>query len=104
VLRAVTEVAGYDETVADFWRRRINSYMERAAGRLEEDRRRGVLSADLDPRATAFVTGWAVERTISEHVRTHGPPADRAFAQALARAIWLATYGDAPTEPRATPR
>ncbi|MGH7747660.1 MAG: TetR/AcrR family transcriptional regulator [Candidatus Dormibacteria bacterium] len=96
VLRAVTEVAGYDETVATFWRRRINSYMERAAGRLEADRRQGLLAEELDPHATAFVTGWAVERSISEHVRSHGPQADRGFAQALARAIWLATYGDAP--------
>jgi AcrR family transcriptional regulator len=96
VLRAITEVAGYDETVAGFWRRRINSYVERAAGRLEEDRRQGRVAQELDPRATAFVIGWAVERTISEHIRTHGPQADRPFAQALARAIWLATFGDAP--------
>lgn len=96
VLRAITEVAGYDETVADFWRRRINSYAELAARRLEEDRRRGLVAEDLDPRATAFVIGWAVERTISEHIRTHGAQADRPFAQALARAIWLATFGDAP--------
>lgn len=96
VLRAITEVAGYDETVAGFWRQRINSYAELAARRLEEDRHRGLVAPELDPRATAFVIGWAVERTISEHIRTHGQQSDRAFAQALARAIWLATFGDAP--------
>jgi AcrR family transcriptional regulator len=96
VLRAITEVAAYDETVADFWRRRINSYAEQAARRLEEDRRLGRVAPELDPRATAFVIGWAVERTISEHIRTHGPQSDRSFAQALGRAIWLATFGDAP--------
>jgi AcrR family transcriptional regulator len=104
VLRAVTEVAGYDETVAGFWRQRINSYVERAAGRLDEDRREGRVAEDLDPRATAFVTGWAVERTISEHTRLHGAPSDRPFAQALGRAIWLATYGDAPAGGSAAPR
>jgi hypothetical protein len=50
------------------------------------------------------VIGWAVERTISEHVRAHGAAADRSVAQALARAIWLVTYGDAPTEPAPGPR
>lgn len=104
VLRAVTEVAAYDDTVAEFWRRRINSYMERAAGRLDEDRRQGRVAEDLDPRAMAFVTGWAVERTISEHTRIHGAQADRAFARALGRAIWLATYGDAPAGGSAAPR
>ncbi|HEX3607536.1 MAG TPA: TetR/AcrR family transcriptional regulator [Candidatus Dormibacteraeota bacterium] len=94
VLRAITEVAGYDETVAAHWRTRINSYVDRAAGRLEEDRRTGRVGQGVDPHTTAFVTGWAVERTISEHIRTHGPQSDRVFAQTLARAIWQATYGD----------
>ncbi len=73
VLRAVTEVAGYDETVAAHsGAQRINSYVDR---RPAGSRRTaaGARRPGARPRATAFVTGWAVERTISEHVRTHGP-------------------------------
>jgi AcrR family transcriptional regulator len=97
VLRAVSEVAGYDPAVAAFWRERMDRYADFMREQIEVDRRAGRVAATLDARHTAFAVVWAVERGVSEHVRASGSGDDAAFALALGRATWLAVFGDAPT-------
>jgi TetR/AcrR family transcriptional regulator, ethionamide resistance regulator len=96
VLDAVLEVAGYDESVAAFWRERLGGYADYMRRRLREDARAGRLPPGVDTSATAFIVVWSVERSISEHVRVAGEHEDAAFAEALARSAWLMIFGELP--------
>ena len=95
VLGAVAEVAAYDESVGAFWRERIDGYAAYMREHLEAERSAGRVAPEVDPRTTAFILVWSVERSIAEHVRVGRPRDDAAFADQLARAAWLTIYGRA---------
>lgn len=92
LLAAVTEVAGYDEQVAAFWRAEVGRFIERLRGRLEEGQRAGAIAAALDPGTTAAWIAWGTERLLAQHVATRPEVDDARLAAGLATAVW-ATLG-----------
>jgi AcrR family transcriptional regulator len=100
VLRAVTEVAGYEPAVAEFYRRRILDFATGMEARLQLARDGGQLRPDVDIPATTQIMCWSTERSITEHIL--GDPegaGDHRLAEALARVQWLTMYGDARRPP-----
>ena len=98
VFGAVAEAGGYDASVAAFWRERLNGYAEGMRGRIEDEQRAGRVAAEVDPRATALILVWSVERSVAEHVRAEGSRGDAAFAAQLARSAWLTIFGQTTTQ------
>lgn len=96
MLLALTEVAAYEPAVAAFWLQRVQGFVAIVEERLRELQADGHVNAELDPAATAGVLTLMVERGISLHVRIDSGEGDDRLADALGRAIWLTTYGDAP--------
>jgi TetR/AcrR family transcriptional regulator, ethionamide resistance regulator len=71
LIRAVVEVATYDEEIARFWRRLLTRYVDATQRRIEEQ------GTPVPPRATAFGLIWMVERTYYEQLVHDEPiPAD----------------------------
>jgi AcrR family transcriptional regulator len=96
VLSALVELAGYEPEVARFWNGRVEGFITVIRARLEELAAAGEVSSALEPDATAEVLTRMVERSISQHVLENPDPSgDAALADALGRAIWLTTFGDA---------
>jgi AcrR family transcriptional regulator len=93
VLRALAEVAYYDDEVGAYWLGKLSDFAEIEKDRLEREQRAGRVSADLDPHYTSWLLAGMVERTISLHCHVTGPDEDGALAKALARSIWLTVYG-----------
>lgn len=94
-LTALTEVAAYDPAVAEFWRSRIEGFVQVLRERLEADQAAGRTPAGVHVESTARWIAWGTERTVSEHVALADPSEDDALAESMARAVWLAMYGDA---------
>lgn len=94
VLLALSEVSAYDPDVAAYYRGRLDRFTALIRQRLDEKRRTGAVSPDLDPPTTAALLTWMVERTISMHCRTDDTAHDARTARSLGRAIWLTVYGD----------
>jgi AcrR family transcriptional regulator len=90
LIRAVTEVAGYEPAVAAFWRAQIDGFAAVAQARLEED---GV-AAGLAAETAATVLAWGTERAIALHVERRPAADDEAFAATLAGSLWKALGGD----------
>lgn len=94
LIRAVGEVAGYDERVRASWRAQIDGFADVLRGRLVADAaaRTGAapLADGLVRRAavTASYAAWGTERTIALHVERRPPEEDAAFVTALAAASW----------------
>ena len=97
VLTAVQAATGYDAAVADYWFRRIDTFVERAGERLAVAQSAGLIPADVDVTGLARMAAWAIERTVSQTVAHTGPESDDALALTLARGLWLMTFGDAAT-------
>ncbi len=93
VLAGVEEVAGYDRPVATLWRAHIDRYAQRLREQLEEDRRAGLISEDVDLQTAPLIVVWSIERTVAEHVRSCAPTPDVALAEALSRFAWGAVLG-----------
>jgi len=96
VLTAVLAATGYDPAARAWWHDRIGAFIDGATERLEEARRRGLVAHAVDTRMLATMSAWAIERTVSQVVATSGPEDDDALAEALARGLWLMTFGDRP--------
>ncbi len=92
LLAALTEVAGYDEAVAAFWRDRVNGFAGLLSERIADGQRAGTIAAGLDPDTAAAWMAWGVERLAAQHVASEPPSSDARLAGGLARAIW-ATLG-----------
>ena len=97
VLTAVQAATGYDAAVADYWFRRIDTFVERAGERLAVAQSAGLIPADVDVTGLAGMAAWAIERTVSQTVAHTAPESDDALALTLARGLWLMTFGDATT-------
>ncbi|WP_336082636.1 TetR/AcrR family transcriptional regulator [Nocardia sp. SSK8] len=95
LLLALSEVAGYDRAVAEYWRTRVATFAALVRARLDAERAAGRVAAGLDSAATALVLTSMVERTIATAFSADTGIADEALAEALGRAIWLVVYGDA---------
>jgi AcrR family transcriptional regulator len=100
VLRAVTEVAGYEPAVGAFYRSRILEFAAGMEARLRLAHEAGQLRPDVDIPATTQIMCWSTERSITEHILGDPEGArDHRLAEALARVQWLTMYGDARRPP-----
>lgn len=93
VLRALTEVAGYDPDVGEYWRGRVRRFTEVVHDQLERDRAAGRIRGDIEPEATAIALTCMVERAIDFTFAAGSPVSDEQLARALGRAIWQTVYG-----------
>ena len=99
LLAALMEVAGYDEQVAEFWRRRVGGFIDLLRERIAHGQRAGTIVPALDPGTTAAWIAWGTERLVAQHVAARPEGEDEHLAAGLARAIWT-TLGRA--APRST--
>jgi TetR/AcrR family transcriptional regulator, ethionamide resistance regulator len=79
LLRAVVEVATYDEEVAVFWRGMVGRFADATRGRIEAEG-----AGVPDPAATAFALVWMVERTFYQQLVQHEPVDTTALVDAMA--------------------
>jgi len=92
LLRAIVEVATYDEEVAVFWRGLLGRFVQATRRRIERERDAGRSPVEL-PEATAFSLVWMTERVFYQRmVSAHAP--DTADAVDALCGIWVrAVYG-----------
>lgn len=88
VVRALNEVAGYDEEVADYWRERIESSAQRLRRFIEEGQAAGTVNPALDPETTAELLAWGVERLVTQHVLSRPADEDPELAERVAGTAW----------------
>ena len=92
LLRAIVEVAGYDEEVARFWRSLVGRFVEATTRRLEQERAAG-RAVVRRPGPTAFALCWMTERTLYQQLVQDGPVDGHELVEALAE-IWVrSVYG-----------
>jgi TetR/AcrR family transcriptional regulator, ethionamide resistance regulator len=87
LLRAIVEVAGYDEDVARFWRSLVARFVEATERRIEAEARAG-RSATQRPAATAFALCWMTERALYQQIVQDAAPDMDELVNALA-GIWV---------------
>ncbi len=88
VVRALNEVAGYDEEVAAYWRERIESSAQRLRRFIEDGQAAGTVNPALDPETTAELLAWGVERLVTQHVLSRPAGEDAELAERLAGTAW----------------
>ena len=93
VYQALSEVSAYDADVAEFWRARVAAFVEVVVARLILEKDAGTIDPEIEPRETALVLTWSVERALSLHCRHDSGKGDEAITQTLGRMIWLTVYG-----------
>jgi len=103
ILRAVSELAAYEPTVADYWRRLLSGGASTACQELVKLQATGLISPDVDLEATTHVLALMVERAIAEHVAFRGVDADPHLAAVLGRMVWLCSFGDTSPDKPDTP-
>jgi AcrR family transcriptional regulator len=86
LLRAIVEVAGYDEDVARFWRSLVARFVEASERRIEAEARAGRGGIE-QPAAAAFALCWMTERALYQQV-VQGAPDMGELVDALT-AIWV---------------
>lgn len=92
VLRAIAEVAAYDETVRDFWRQKLSPFSERTIAVLREETQAGRTPASVDLASATRVIVVGGERAILDHVSAADPAEDITFARELALTWWYGVY------------
>ncbi len=70
LLRAIVEVATYDEEVARFWRATLGRFVDATERRIEAERERGTAVCE-HARPTAFALTWMTERTLYQQLVQH---------------------------------
>lgn len=96
LFEAVLAGTGYDPAVQAFWRAHIEQTVAAGTERLARAQAEGELRADIDIEPLARMVAWSIERTVAMHVAQRPASDDPAMAAAMARALWLMLYGDAP--------
>lgn len=96
LFEAVLSGTGYDPIVAAFWRSHIELTVAAGTQRLARAQADGEVRADIAIEPLARMIAWSVERTVAMHVAQRPADEDAALASAMARALWLMLYGDAP--------
>ncbi|HEY6492892.1 MAG TPA: TetR/AcrR family transcriptional regulator [Trebonia sp.] len=92
LLRAIVEVAAYDETVRGFWSQGLGQFTDRTIALLREDQQAGGTPADVDPVSAVRVIVIGGERAIFDHTVAADPAEDATFARELARIWWYGVY------------
>ena len=62
LLRVATEVSTYDEEVRDVWMAIVERFIEATADHIRAEQAKSLITAGLDPRATAEALVWMNER------------------------------------------
>ena len=94
LLKALGEVAAYDEQVAEHWQRLIGQFLEATEQRIHEEQTAGLATCS-NPSATAFALTWMTEGTLSQQILQKGLPADQGLIDTLVE-IWVRSiYGSA---------
>jgi len=94
LLKALGEVAAYDEQVAAHWQKLIGQFLGATEQRIREEQAAGIATC-RNPSATAFALTWMTEGTLSQQILQQGLPADEELISALVE-IWVrAVYGSA---------
>jgi AcrR family transcriptional regulator len=95
LLAAITEVAAYDSTVADFWTGQLDRFTDLTAQLLREEQAAGRTAADFDPVIVAQILTWDGDRVIARHVAnadTANGTRDAAVAREIALIRWHGAY------------
>ncbi|MFK3980595.1 TetR/AcrR family transcriptional regulator [Micromonospora sp. NPDC050397] len=92
LLRAVLEVAAYDEAVRDFWNDELERHLVLGRRFLETAQRDGTTSADvrIDTAVRVFVHGGI--QAIAHHIATGDPADDAAVAREIAEIQWFGAF------------
>lgn len=94
LLKALGEVASYDEQVAEHWQRLIGQFLEATEEQIREEQAAGLATCS-NPSATAFALTWMTEGVLSQQILQLGLPADPQLIDALVE-IWVrSVYGSA---------
>lgn len=94
LLKALGEVAAYDEQVAEHWQRLIGQFLEATEQRIREEQAAGLATCS-NPSATAFALTWMTEGVLSQQILQQGLPADDELISTLVE-IWVrSVYGSA---------
>jgi TetR/AcrR family transcriptional regulator, ethionamide resistance regulator len=92
VLRAIVEVATYDDEVAQAWHGLLGRFIDATRVRIDAERAAG-RSIAQHPHATAFALCWMTEHTMYQH-SVEGEPFPRADMVEALVGIWLrSVYG-----------
>ena len=92
VLAAITETAGYDPEVREYWTEEIGRFAERAVARLTEEQKAGRLAPDVDPALAGWTLAVGGAAIISRHVAAGDPARDTLIARELAVSQWHGVY------------
>ncbi len=87
LLKALGEVAAYDELIADHWQRLIGQFVEATEQQIRDDQAAGLATCS-NPSATALALTWMTEATLSQQTLQLGLPADQQLIDALVE-IWV---------------
>lgn len=97
VLAAVIEAMAYDPEVGALWNRQVSALTDHLHAILVKAAGDSYLAPGVDVEHLAEIAAWSIERNVSRQVLTADPSSDASFADALARALWLMLFGDAPS-------
>jgi hypothetical protein len=86
-MRALVEVATYDEEVATFWRATLGRFVDATERRIEQEQAAG-RATGVNSRATAFALTWMTERTLYQDLVQDSPVSKPELVDALT-SIWL---------------
>ncbi len=92
LLRAVVEVATYDEDVARYWRALVGRFVDATRERIEAEQAAGH-AAPGPAHATSFALYWMAERSFYEQRLQYVPVAPAELVEALATIFERAIYG-----------
>ncbi|RIK06678.1 MAG: TetR/AcrR family transcriptional regulator [Acidobacteria bacterium] len=97
ILAAVIETMAYDAEVEALWVSQVDVLAEHIHSRIAAAKEAGYVAQDVDVDLLTSIAAWTVERNVVRQVLAGDPRTDPEFADALARALWLMIFGDAPT-------
>ncbi len=94
LMKALGEVAAYDEQVADHWQALIGAFVAATEARIIEQQEAGLATCQ-SARATAFALTWMTERVFHQQIIQQGQLPSDELNGALVE-IWLrSVYGSA---------
>ena len=92
LLKALGEVAAYDEQVAEHWQRLIGEFVEATEQRITDEQADGRATC-ASPAATAFALTWMAEGVFNQRILQQGGRADDELITALVEIRVRAIYG-----------
>jgi hypothetical protein len=92
VLRAITEVGGYDAAVREFWDEQIARFRDRTIAVLHDEQDAGRTPADVDLASASQIIVTGGERAIFDHISVADPSTDATYARELALTWWYGVY------------